>query len=318
MYELPEIDIGDIDSFADWLELCALASPERCVSTTWASEVVRTSGLLGNIEEGGFSGDDLYSGPEDFSAQDAAASFAEVIWQVLQYRSRILGEGYPYRVDGKTLERKVSDWGEALNYLLLLLCDIGRRYQLDTDETVGLLFEKVVAASAKKIFRGTAVRFGWPKEPGWPSPIEDRVIRLGEELNLPVEDLEGKLTPYDKDIGLDVVARHSFGDDGPAAVTYLIQCGTGENWRNKTGEPAIEAWRPLLQWNSVLVRAIAVPWRLEKPYDYRRIFRSFGGAIALDRPRLMSVSTDELVDSGVRSKIRDWCESRLESLPTLK
>ena len=319
MYDLPEVGIDELDVLADWLELCALGDPSRTFSKTWVADVARDAGLLGNGPEGGFPGDDAYQEPYDLSEEDSVASFTDELWRNLAARSAVVGQSsYCYDLTGDMFSLRSAAWQNVPIHTLMLLCDVGRRYSLqwDSDET-GELFEVAVAAAAGRLFGGHSVRFGWKIEPGWPTPIEDRVRLLSEELGLQTEDLTAKLDPNDKDRGLDVAARLSFGDNDPGSITFLIQCATGKYWRDKRGEPSITAWSDLLQWNSTLVRAIAVPWRLEEPYDYLRTFRDFGGAIVLDRLRLLAAGAEHLVAAGRRRQILRWCESGLSEIPTL-
>ena len=233
-------------------------------------------------------------------------------------RSAVIGQGYCYHLTGATVARRVSGWQELPIHTLLLLCDIGRRYTGEVSVAgAGRLFELIVAAAARKLFRGPAARFGWPIEPGWPTAVEARVERLAEELGLETEALDGKLQPTSKDEGLDVAARLSLRDNEAGTLTFLIQCATGKNWKSKTGEPSIAVWAELLRWNSLLVRGLAVPWRLEPPDDYLRTFKRFDGAIVLDRPRLLAADAEELLPVPVRGEILEWCEDRLSRIPIL-
>lgn len=317
MYDLPRLHIGALPVFADWVELCALTDPGGYISRAWVADVVRDAGLLGNVEEGGFAEDDLYGGSEDFSEQDALSTFTDELWRALERRARTVGPSYRYRVTSEKVERTVASWEAAPTHTLLLAYDIGRRYGLEAADGVQRLFEVAVATAAKRLFGGSSVRFGWPREPDWPESVYDRVMRLADELGLEAEDLTGKLESKRKDIGLDVAVRHSFGDDGPGTILYLIQCATGKHWKGKTGEPSVTEWSDLLRWNSLLVRAVAVPWRLEPPDDYFRTFRRFDSAIVLDRLRLLSVDADDLLPAPIKEEILAWCAGRLSSIPTL-
>src|SRR5262249_38567337 len=130
------------------------------------------------------------------------------------------------------------------------------------DSASGRLFEKVVEASSRGLLRGAVMRFGWPIEPGWPLAINDRIQLLGSGLGLELETLRGKTKKTDKDRGLDVAGRISFGDEGAGTIVLLTQCAAGKHWRKKTGQPALQRWQHLIQWNAHLLRAVAIPWRL--------------------------------------------------------
>jgi hypothetical protein len=204
--------------------------------------------------------------------------------------------------------------------MMLLICDIGRHYpnaqvELVPDSTSARLFEKIVEASVQGTLGGAASRFGWPREPDWPTAINDRVEVFAERLGLKLELLDGKTDPNDKDRTLDVAGRFSFGDDGDGCFIVLAQCALGKNWRQKRGEPTVEAWRNLIQWNAHLVRAVAIPWTLEEPYNYRRIFRHFDAAVVVDRPRLAAGAPDRHLVGPARDEIAAWCDARLAEVP---
>ncbi len=101
------------------------------------------------------------------------------------------------------------------------------------------------------------------------------------------------------------------------SLTILTQCATGRsNWQTKRGDPAFTAWQGLLQWNSVLVRAIAIPWRLEGQWTRARAYQYFD-AIVLDRPRLAAGHPDFHLDAAIGADLNRWCAAALRRLPSL-
>jgi hypothetical protein len=173
------------------------------------------------------------------------------------------------------------------------------------------LFERIVSASQTALFGPLSHRFGWPREPLWPTAINERIERLGELTQLRVENLEGKTHPADKDRGLDVLGRWEMACDAAGGLSILTQCAVGAAWRSKRGEPSEEEWRGIYDWDSARVRAVAVPFRLEPPWDRRRVFAHFGGAIVLDRLRLMAASPDLYLEDATKRHLTAWCEGRL-------
>jgi hypothetical protein len=325
MFDLPSIDVDDTVRLADWVELCVFFGDSGVMSQADMADVVHDAGLLGGMPEDVLSDDASFrQEEEDFSSDDATERLAGAVWEHLETRSRGLKEGYPFAVEGDKLRLKVPSWRAAPAFAMLLVADISRVYelnaQIEPDSESGRLFEKVVEASQRGLLRGTAVRFGWPIEPGWPTPIDDRIGTLGERLGLGVERLTGKTRPQDKDRGLDVVARFSGGDDGPATFVLLTQCATGKHWKKKRGEPAISDWRDILRWDAQLLRAVAIPWRLDARIDrgfhYVRTYRHFD-AVILDRPRLVAGTPDRFLADDVKDQIVRWCEKQVVKLPSL-
>ena len=182
---------------------------------------------------------------------------------------------------------RCSSWQMLVGDTVVAADDV----QLKADSKTGRLFEKIVEASLQGLINGKVVRFGWPRDAGWPTSIDDRIKHLAERLELETENLVGKTHPNEKDRGLDVVAQLRFGDGGAGSVILLTQCAVGNAWKGKIGEPSLNHWRDIYKWNGQLLRTIAVPWRLSAEFDVTRTHRLFD-AIVLDRPRLSAGKPD--------------------------
>jgi hypothetical protein len=323
MFDLPELAVTDIGRFADWVELCALVEGDGTVSFANAADVLQDAGLVGNFRRDLYPGDVSFLDDDVFSPDDATERFVEMVWLELTQRALAQGKGYPFTITADRIER-LRSWQEVPAFTMLLIMDLSRAYTgidaiVEPNTVSSRLFEKVVEASLQGIVGGTSVRFGDPIEPGWPTKIDDRIRKLGELLGLSVERLEGKTRPRDKDRGLDVVGRLSFGDDGPATLFLLTQCATGKNWTKKRGEPSIEDWKDIFLWNGALLKAVAVPWRLDTSvFDYARVHRHFNGAVVLDRPRLIAGDPDGKLDAEVSKKLRTWCRKQIKRFPRLR
>jgi hypothetical protein len=321
MYDLPQITLDDLERFADWAELCALVDEPGVLSQTDVIDVVHDSGLLSALETDVFPSDVPLRDETQLSVDDSGDRFAETVWEELTSRSRKFKDAYPFTVGPDLLTRRFGAWENCAGYALLLIADISRHYaakvSLEPRSKFQFLFEKVVEACAKALFGGTSVRFGWPLENDWPKPINDRIQFFGNRMRLVIELLEGKTKSSDKDRGLDVATRFSLGDDGPGTVIFLTQCATGKHWRKKRGEPSFEDWRDILQWQAKLIRAVAVPWRLDYPQDVISNFRHFD-AVIIDRPRLNFGFSDKFLSAEVIAAIVEWCQAQALKFPVLK
>jgi len=326
MFDLPNISVDSIGRFADWMEFCALFQRDGVVSRAKLADVVADCGLFGGTSADLPIGETSYRDSDDFSEDDATERFTDLVFEELQKRQTEEGMGYPFKVERESLNRLTSSWENIPAFAMLLLADISRSYQkiqveIETNSEFSRLFEKVVESASKGLLRGPCVRFGWPKEPGWPTKINDRISILGEEIGLELEDLTGKTRAKDSDRGLDVVAQLSFGDTDAGTLFLLTQCATGKNWKKKRGEPSLTDWLDIFKWNAPLLRAIAIPWRLYKNtdsgFDRIRTYRHFE-ALILDRPRLVSGCPDLHLEPSVAVSIRKWCRAQIKKFPKLK
>jgi len=255
------------------------------------------------------------------SLADERGRFTDDLWGILRMRSRLLGKGYPFSVTANTVSLRTAQWRQSLCFTSLLIADLGRFYQkvhldLGEDSEFSLLFEKIVQAALLAKLGGTTVRFGFPYDADMRGTIAQRVQRLAQHFGGEVA-ARPRLRGNDKDMGLDVASRWSFGDDGHGTVCLLTQCAAGKGWKRKTGEPSLARWRAILDWQSTLIRAVAVPWRFEKPeYDYPRYAEHFD-AIVLDRMRLCGADLEPSLDVSVRANLDGWCSERIGELPSV-
>jgi hypothetical protein len=325
MLDLPSSALDEVQVLADWVELTALTATPGVLSQSDLADVLIDAGLKGDSPSPKFiDQEDAAWAEESFETRDTAVRFAQEVWRELHFRQQAIRGGYPFRVDGDVFRRRAVDWTRVPAFSMLLLSDIGRRYtsasasvEIKPDSKTGRLFEKIVEASLKGLVRGQVVRFGWPRDAGWPTAINDRIKHLADRLELETENLVGKTHPNEKDRGLDIVAQVRFGDGAAGSVTLLTQCAVGSHWKGKIGEPSLKHWQDIYKWNTQLLRTIAVPWRLSGDFDAIRTHRLFD-AIVLDRPRLSAGNPDRFLDAAARKDILKWCERSLDRIPQLK
>jgi hypothetical protein len=315
--DLPSTSVENLERLADWAELCAFADGE--ISAADCEKVFQGAGLAGYAQREFFAGDEAFADEDTFSEDETAVRLADLVWEECRNRAEVLEGAYPFDVDdGLVLVHEPRD---SASYMMLLVIDLVYYYEerdiVTPSSESSRLFEKVVEASHIGLLGGPCSRFGWPIEPDWPTAIDERIDRLGEELGLVTEGLYGKTDPLDKDRGLDVAGRARLHDTAEATYALLTQCATGRgNWKDKKGEPSIAAWHNIFQWHAVLLRAIALPWRLEGRWNYCRTHQYFE-AVVLDRPRLMKGDPDQFLADEVKSAIHDWAWPLLSALPSL-
>lgn len=318
MIDLPTNNQDDVRVLADWVEL-ATSCDDAPTSLYVVADALRSSGVAGTPRVDNFVGEFREEYEGTLADEEGAERRAQTVWDELHARSAVWREAYPYTVDHDTI-RLPQTWRESPAYHMLLILDISRRYPsgwITPDFEITRLFEKIVQAAKGRLLGGSVSRFGWPIEYGWPTDIQGRVATLAEELGLRVGNLEPSLFPADSDRGLDVAGLVAINGSSIGTAAILTQCATGQNWKDKTGEPSIEDWQDILDWSAKLVKGFAVPWRLDESWDYRRVHRRFNGAIVLDRPRLIALRPDEALPQQTRDLIVAWCEPRLIDFPRL-
>lgn len=319
MLELPPgCSAGDLDRLADWLEASVLADGVE-VSKSELMEELQANGLALPAEESfGEDTDELGLDPDE-QPEDALQRLADDVVAECRKRATRLDSSYPFALDFDLVSLRDVPID---SYAFLLVADLGHHYPtlkdaLVPDSRSGRLMEKVVEAAAKGVF-GHSQRFGWPKEPDWPTSINDRIGRLADELGLVVDALDGKTDAADNDRTLDVVGLLRLENPYDATLVVLVQCAAGKNWKSKLGDPSIAAWQNLLQWRSMLVRAVALPWRLggrKGDWTYERIYSMSNGAIVLDRPRLLAGHPDLHLDPQIRGELSDWWREAVAQIP---
>lgn len=323
----PPSSVDKLEIMADWAELSVLTSDVGQLSRDEFGETLDKAGYLG-MQDGGLPpGDEDWEDEDTFTPDDASERFAEELWMELEGRSQRVGEqsaeAFPFELDATYLS-KDGGWQDRPAYTMLLLLDHGRIYSgvdvaISPETAEGRLFEKIVEASARGLFGGPVARFGWPIEPGWPTHPKERVEYLASLLDLAHENLDipGKVDPYDKDKGLDVVSGWPSVDaaTNEGQPWVLVQCACGDNWKGKTGEPAPSEWHDLLAWNGPLMKAVALPWLRPDGWSITRVSRKFHSALVLTRERLLRGCPDAHLDELAADDIREWCSSKIAALP---
>jgi hypothetical protein len=315
----PPSDISDPRVLADWIELCTLfANPPQ----TYSDEVSNTlvaAGLTGYTDGGLTEEERLSDELDDLGMIDGvpeAELIAESIFSELQSRATANGDSYPFDVDGSSVKLRGSNWREWPAFTMLLLISTSSIYRAvpyDPNDVMRRLFEKVVEAAATNAFHGVGQRFGWPREPDWPTHPHDRVKRLCELIERDVLSL-ANVKPSDNDLGLDVVVGMELGHGRDGIPWTLFQCGTGSNWETKKGEPSLTEWGAIVNWQGPISRGIAIPFRLKDGETIARTSVRFDASVVLDLSRLVSAHPDTALDPRIGIEMADWCAGVISAL----
>ena len=315
----PGCRADDLGRLADWLEASALVQ-DAPIPRAELIEELRSSGLaLPQGESFGEDSDELGIDADEDS-DSALERLSDDIFTECRNRATLYPQNYPFLAASGllTIRRDVAYDG----YAFLLIADLGHHYPqlkdaIKADSHSGRLMEKIVEGALQGLF-GRSQRFGWPIEPEWPTSIEDRVATLALHLDVKMDSLEGKTDPADKDRTLDVVGLFEVVGSAEATLAVLVQCAAGKDWKQKLGAPSVQAWSNLMLWETMLIRAIALPWRLggrKGDWTYGRIFSMSGGAMVLDRPRLLAGNPDKHLDPLARVEVARWWRNAVDAMP---
>jgi hypothetical protein len=316
MLPLPDadFDVEDTEVLADWVELSALAEGDLLLSDIRDEIVEALPDAVDFNPRGGRRRD----GEEEIPTDPADTLFDTVRPTIVRRRAEMRA-GYPFSIDRTSIAVKDEGWRSHVVYTSLAMADLGRRYSRFKQGTrFRTLFERIVTSSLGIRLMGTTVRFGSPRENrDVPGAIGRRISWLSEKMDVSVNEANLLKKHSTGDEGLDVVGRFSFGDDLPGNIVLLVQCSTSAQLeRVKKGEPALAKWEAFLNWNSLLVKAVATPFRLDPPRGRRagELSKAFEHALILDRPRLCHARLDGAISPGTLRELRSWCSHGFSSI----
>lgn len=291
MIELPPKETLDV--LADWAEMSCLFAPGR--SFVSRSDVDRA------LDEAGLTD------PETTAAE---------IWREIDRRHQITNKGHPVAVERHRLTRD-SQWDQAAAYSFQLLISNhlnyrGTRISSAQWNSLAKLFEKLVAVAVSYYLGPSVVVMGTPRETPVPHGFREALNYLADSLQ-EVRGADLSISDDAKDDDLDVASWVSFRDARPGQVMLFVQCGAGDNWRDKTRDLSLELWQDYVDWAVAPLRGYAFPYVPIADTDWRRLCKE--GGILLDRLRIASLYCICAGENGLRDRLITWCQEQLQLLP---
>jgi hypothetical protein len=240
----------------------------------------------------------------------AESGLAEDALLELQRRAEIVGEKYPIEISGSRAQRTVDTWKEAPVYAFLVALNVRHASAIDGDfRTAARLFERLVVFALRQHWCGEAAHFGFPRDPteeaGFPRAFEALVARLGERLNVRVDDLPSRL----KDLEVDAVAWKPL-DDRRGQTVLLCQCAIGDDWEAKGIH--LDQWEKVVTFAVKPYKAVAFPFVPEATRDYTDVEWELlcgKAGLPLDRIRLAQLLAGQVLDEELRRGMVAWVES---------
>lgn len=287
---------ADGSALADYLELLALTG--QSLTQADLTDIIKDNDWKVRSRElfqaipftGGGSDDEPQEDSIDRDLLDhPAAEAARHVFDIISERASLLGDDYPFYMDGARLEVRPSRENNHNRYLCLLATTVAHSYDVPTSTNPRELFEGIVAQSlaARPVL---TVNMG---------EIRRQQGDFARALDIAAGRLELQAAPdaaprrtHAHDAGVDTLSHLQWGDLRPGHWVLIGQatCGKSETWPRKIMEPTPDSWGP---WMGSLVPPIpylAVPHHVEAHHLYQ--LTSTHRRLILDRLRLCPQLSD--------------------------
>lgn len=276
-------------------------------STAPIDSGVADEGIAGVISETEVSS----SGDDEWAIEDQQAEgFAGALVEEIKRRQDLLGEGYPFKLEGNALHYVGSSTGV---YEFCLAVSLANKLAGKPWRDLPLWFELLSAHLAKLYINPLArvVRTGWPSHDSAERPIRFKALSqlLSEQCNewkwSPQEPNPDDPTPRQvKDAGVDYVVWMPFADKRPGQLFLLGQCACGKDWDSKLDELSsknLDQWlRPPTY--ADFQRSFAIPRHLPGWHIFGRVAKQAG--IPFDRARLSEIAENPANSKDVAQKFK--------------
>ena len=226
----------------------------------------------------------------------------------IQRRQSLLGEAYPFTLDGNSIVYRQSF---TLAYeFCLAVSQAPDGLSKRPYNRLPIAFERL-ARDAAVLFLGCGAksyRTGWPSDKWEDRPTRFKDViqvlhdRTGEWYWNPGPGRPGNLRA--KDEGLDFVAWKLMPDGRPGNLFLLGQCACGNDWASKFGDidsslHRLEDWiRPISAARPL--RVFAVPHHIANQTEFYDANRRAG--LTFDRARIALIAEKD----GNREYVKDW------------
>lgn len=282
---------------ADQVEFEAFINGSSSVSTGIADERIADA-----LDE--FDNLDEIVRPEWSSDDSKLDNAVGRILEELQRRKDLLGNLYPFSLNGSALKYSPSLDGNKLYEALLC---ISRAESLSSGKFRNLPrhFENI-SCIVCEIYLGSdsaSYRTGWPRDRGEPTKFKDVVSKLraltgnqkGEWHWHPIEGLpDDPLVKDIKECGLDVVAWKPSIDNRTGQLYIIGQCACGKNWISAEKLSEL-SFKGLDDWVRVAniqpIKAFFTPWHATNEILYEA---SRKAGLFFDRVRMVMHAADNV------------------------
>jgi hypothetical protein len=265
---------------------------------------------------------DVLREQEIYASQDFAWDLVTDAFLTIGERNRVLGEGYPFEVVGANRLRRRAKWEEFPAYSFCLVLSLpqsypewARKFGADFTEQ-GSLFEQLTGEAVTNSLAGWSVHStGWA--PSAPSQLSKIVAQVSAMLGEATGDIKKWTKDMAKEAGLDLLCYLPFPDNRVGVPTYLFQCASGGDWKDKQKTPDLELWTKAITFAVRPKKALAIPFALsESDYTYHC---NIVAGLFLDRHRLLAPGREhkDWISPKLAKKMTKWTRSRIKTLPSI-
>jgi hypothetical protein len=255
---------------------------------------------------------------EVYASQDFAREGVRNAIEELKRRiSLINGEDF-YQFDGDLVIPNICYETHPV-YAFLLLLALAPKYswwsrEFGQDYTEqGDLFELITKFSVEQQFNNYFVhQTGWTREN--PNNLENVVNDITNLLNESLGSFDVWNDPYANELGLDLLCFRKFSDNRKGIPVYLIQCASGNNWKDKLTTPDLNVWKDIIHFSVLPSRAFSTPFTFSEIDFHKNSVKVQG--VFLDRIRLLEANryNQNWVPPELNERVLQWIEPRLETL----
>jgi hypothetical protein len=282
--------------FADWIEGSVLLQED----TNIISQIDVADTLL----------DD-----ERYSNQDFALAGVKDAWTELRRRERAMGTCSAFSIEKKRISRH-NNWRNYPAYTFCILLSLAPYYDWWKETEYpeqGEIFELLTKESFSAQFAEWEVfHTGWTKNK--PVHLREVATEVINHLGEIPGDMATWDDPYQKEAGLDLLCYRPFSDRRQGIPVYLMQCASGDNWKEKLHTPDLGIWTDIIQFKNHPLKAFSTPFTFDEKIHAQN--SKLVGGLFLERCRLLSACNDkgEWLSEELRDRIISWSEKRIDNL----
>lgn len=288
----------DIDVLSDWIE-ATIHFDEKVVSKEEFVDILLEESIC--------------------DEQDMAYRIVTDAWIELRRRQEILGKSSSFNVTRDRVVRKRA-WQQVPAHSACLLMSfaiwnkVWAKQCKPNYNIQGELFEDIAKESIRLLFENWLVF-----KTGWSSKKKLSFTNMVNQISKILGETPGNSKRWtkgsEKDAELDILFYRSFNDGRAGLPVFLLQCASGENWKDKLHTPDLILWGKLIDFTMTPVRAFAIPFVI--PSDDFHFHCSKVDGPMLDRYRLLGPGKDKVswVSPELKKRIVNWAKPKVKLLP---
>ena len=231
------------------------------------------------------------------TSDDMIDSLIDSVWLILRTRQKLYGPGSPIKVAARLLTSR-GKWQDHPHYLACLIFALTGN--IEQVGAAGQLFEEVSTLAVKRYLGGEGVTCGFPT-----------TLHASDLASLVTEPFIKEYPSYRKDRNLDILAWIPFNDGRPNQIIVMVQCASGRNWRSKTKELNLEAWKKYIHFLSPPIRSFTLPDIIT---DDRFEEQSTDAGLILDRSRIYRCIYGVTLSTDLKARLIKWCKARISTM----